>query len=137
MNITHGEFKISTKNNLLITDAMGPFNKQLIQKFAADIEQEIRSFNAHWGQIAILRGNCLLIPEAAKELEKVTIFRKNNGQKYIAIVLLNTQCTFILEKQLSEIYLSVQIPFKFFSQYSFAEEWITDKLTAPKSCINN
>jgi len=128
MPTSHGVYQVKIKGNLLFLEATGPFNLQYVDDLMATMGRDIKKMDDHWGQMTIFHNNSLFVPDALQKLKSSMYARKENGLKYVAVVLLDPQCSFVIKEQISEIYQSAQIPFKFFEDCPAAENWLTTTL---------
>jgi len=128
MPMSHGVYQVKIKANVLMLEATGPFNLQYVNDLTTTMQREIEKMDDHWGQMTIFHNNSLFVPDALQKVKSSMYHRKENGLKYVAVVLLDPQCSFVIKEQISEIYQSAQIPFKFFDDYPTAESWLTTTL---------
>jgi len=128
MPTTHGEYRLTLKNNLLILEATGPFNLQYVDRLVHDIQCKVSHIKKPWGQITVFNNDSIFVPDAFLKLKSSMQQRKESGLKVVAVILREPQCSFLIRSQISEIYQSAQIPFQFFDNFSEAEHWIAATL---------
>jgi hypothetical protein len=83
----HGVYTVKVEDSILIVDATGPFNAELIAAYRCDVDACIQALShAAWGQIIVLQDLSLFTPEAEQALERSVEFRKQNGLVASAVV---------------------------------------------------
>lgn len=128
MYLAHGEYKITIKQNLLILDAKGPFNLEYVNKLIDGIAKTAPHMHKDWGQLTIFHNDSIFVPEAFNAVKDSMKARENAGLKCLAIVLVKAQCSFIIKNQITDIYQSTNLPFKFFEEVELAEQWLRERL---------
>jgi len=125
MKIEHGEYTIELKGNILITDAIGPFNQDLIEHYNEDITNVINSI-AHkkWAQIIVLHSLSMFTPEAEQEFLKTLEYRKSKGLQVVCLITKDCEASRLVEWQFAHMYSQFDISFSFVENYQEAEEFI-------------
>lgn len=78
----HGIFEIKIEADLLLVDATGPFNEELIKSYQHSLEACIQVLEVtHWNQIITLHQMSVFTPDAEQSLTKTLINRKSRGLK--------------------------------------------------------
>ena len=121
----HGIFKVKADDKLLLVDARGPFNEELMLSYEADLELCIQQLEkSKWNQIIILRNLSLLTPEAEQAGIKSLINRKLRGLNVSAVVLIDIEGESLLKGQLNRIYQISGIKHQFFTSIQDARKWL-------------
>lgn len=121
----HGTFEVKVNNGVLLVDATGPFNKELVTKYRRALERcysELK--NTRWHQIIILRQLSLFTPEAADELTKSLKYRKQLQLDRCAVVI-KSEIKNIVKDQMSRCYNKAMVTHEYFDRIEDAQEWVT------------
>lgn len=120
----HGIYRIETANGILIVDATGPFNEELIAAYHRDLEISIGELEktGNWGQIVILHDLSVFTPEAEQALIASVASRAQRGLTASAIIA-DTKY-FAVKRQITKIYESACIPHHFFNNVVDATVWL-------------
>lgn len=121
----HGTFKVRVENGILLVDATGPFNKELVTKYRDaldDCYQTLR--NTRWHQIITLYQTSLFTPEAAIELTESLKYRKKIQLDRCAVVI-KSEIKNIVKDQMSRCYDTACVTHQYFDALEEAEEWIS------------
>lgn len=126
MNFTeHGLFEVKTENNLLLVDASGPFNDELIIKYENALESCIQSLEkSQWNQIITLHQLSLFTPEAEKRLTKTLINRCSRGLIACAVVFQNVEAESLVKAQMSRCYKNAKVKHVFSNSIDDAKKWL-------------
>lgn len=121
----HGEYKLEIKDGVLIVDATGPFNDEVVISYQNDLETCIRELEDRcWGQVVTLRELSLFTPDAEQSLINSLGLRKARGLKFSAVVCDSPYS--LVRMQISRIYDGAGILHKFFESESSALSWINE-----------
>lgn len=125
----HGVFEVSVEGKLLLVNAKGPFNEQLVNLYQQALETCIATLQQYnnWSQIIVMHHLSLFTPEAEHALINSLIDRKLKGLSFSAVVLVNAEGQSLIEQQMARIYQCAGITFKFFDSVETAKLWIKDR----------
>ncbi|EPJ51551.1 MAG: hypothetical protein OFPI_17070 [Osedax symbiont Rs2] len=126
MFIAHGEYRVDIQQNLLIVEAKGPFNKEVVKQYALEMQHAVQKMQSPWGQLIIMHQDSLFTPEAEKLMHKSARARKLSGLYACAIVLVETTVRFAIEHQVSNIYRRADIAHDFFDCEQQARAWLQE-----------
>jgi hypothetical protein len=122
----HGLFEVKTEGELLIVDAMGPFNEELIIQYERALELCIKDLEvSKWNQIILLHQLSIFTPEAEKALIQSLINRRVRGLIACTVVLINIEGEFLIKAQMSRCYEQAGVKYKFMTSIDEAKEWLT------------
>lgn len=123
--IEHGIFEIKIEENILLVDATGPFNEELIINYQNALESCIKSLeHKKWNQIITLHQLSVFTPEAELALTKTLINRKSRGLTHCAVVIGDTNYKALLTEQMSRCYCKAEIDHQYFNTLDTAKKWI-------------
>ena len=123
----HGVYTVKVEDSILIVDATGPFNAELIAAYRRDVDACIQALShAAWGQIIVLHDLSLFTPEAEQALERSLEFRKQNG--LVASAVVSDSPYKMVKKQMAEIYHNVALEYAFFEDLDSAKAWLIDTI---------
>jgi hypothetical protein len=120
----HGKATFRWQNNILYTEAFGPFNEQGVRKAAMQYLYEIE--NRHltpYSVIEIWDEYSLACPEGMKKVEQLWALLSYNQCSAFALVAYNATQASIASKLLPPIG-------KVFQNIEEAEQWIADRMAA-------
>jgi len=121
----HGLFEVKTEGKLLLVNAIGPFNEELIIKYEDALESCIQSLEvAPWNQIITLHQLSLFTPEAEKTLTKTLINRSSRGLSACAVVFENVEAESLVKAQMSRCYKNAKVTHKFSNSIDDAKKWL-------------
>ncbi len=125
----HGKYKIKLDKNILLTDAIGPFNKELIERYNRELTDVIESITyKKWGQIIVLHEMSLFTPEAEIEFRKTLEFRKQKGLEVICIITSSCERSKLVQWQFSHIYSECGITYSIVDSYDDAKSFMIFEL---------
>jgi hypothetical protein len=120
----HGVFEVKVENQILLVDATGPFNEELIIQYEKALESCIKSLEAsEWKQIITLHDFSLFTPEAEKKLTKTLINRRSKGLIACAVVLIKVEAEYLIKAQMSRCYNRADIKHVFTTSLNEAKKW--------------
>ena len=86
----HGQFGLHRDGQVIVVEATGPWNLELIQQYAHDVLPVIRdiSFDGPWGSVVVVRNSVMFTVDAAAALREAG-FRnaKSSGRVAVAYVI--------------------------------------------------
>ena len=122
----HGVFEIKTEAELLLVDATGPFNDEVVKRYNIALDSCIQELEAsQWNQIITLHQLSLFTPEAEIILTDTLIKRRFRGLVAGYIVLENVDCKLLVKEQLSRCYSKAGVQHHFFDSMSEVNESLT------------
>lgn len=122
----HGVFEVKVDGNLLLVDATGPFNEELIVQYKKALETCIQTLEvSQWNQVIVLHQLSLFTPEAEQVLTNTVINRKSRGLNACAVVLMNVEGESLIKNQMSRCYERARVKYNFTSSIEDANKWLT------------
>lgn len=127
---THGQYSIKIEDNIIIVDAEGPFNDELINAYQADyrsaMSQVCEKYKT-WSQIIYLYHDSLLTPEAEEELTKLNVAKNAQGLTHGAVIFVDTEGSNLLATQFQRIYDKAGITVVFTTDLGDAKMWLKNQ----------
>ena len=121
----HGVYSLEVKDQVLIVDATGPFNDELVMCYQNELETCIAQLETScWGQIVTLHAQSLFTPEAEQSLINSLKHRKSRGLKASAVV--SDSPYSLVRIQISRIYNQAGVAHDFFENEEHAFNWLID-----------
>ena len=121
----HGIFEVKIEGDLLLVDATGPFNEELIIQYEKALETCIHSLEAsEWKQVITLHRMSLCTPEAEQVLTDTVVNRKSRGLTACAVVLMNVEGESLIKTQMSRCYDRARVKHNFTTSVHDANEWL-------------
>lgn len=125
----HGTLQLSLDGLILVVEGSGPWNVESLSDSGTIAKPLARQLQGkHWGVIAILHGQAVYVPEAAAELTAVVKQNRLNGRVASALMVDDCESPEFTKQHIANIYREAGEPFKFFSQYSDAKEWLLENI---------
>lgn len=122
----HGLFEVKVEGKLLLVDAIGPFNDELVIKYESALESCIQSLAVSpWHQIITLHQLSLFTPEAEQRLTKTLINRRSRGLTACAVVFQNIEAESLVKAQMERCYNRAGVKHIFTNSIDDARKWIT------------
>ncbi|PWF54940.1 hypothetical protein [Massilia glaciei] len=122
----HGEFKTHVDGHLIVSEVAGPWNKELVEDWAADAFNQLKAAppaGALVG-ITIIRGSILCTPEALDALARAVRYGANHldciGNCIVAAD--DVEARSLLEPIYARLYIGVT-PYRFFRDFDTARQW--------------
>ena len=122
----HGVFKVKVKveDKILLVDATGPFNGELIIQYEKALESCINNLEASkWNQIITLHQLSLFTPEAEQKLTQTLINRRSRGLIACAVVLISIEAESLIKDQMSRCYNRAGVKYEFTTSVHGAKKW--------------
>lgn len=120
----HGEFFVKRFEQVVLTVATGPWNRECIMAFADAYRAEVGAiYGTSWTDIVILRGESLLVPAAEFLLAEKLQVVAPQGFSRIAVVIGQSQVQYTTREQFRRIYTGVAQQCEFFSAPEDALDW--------------
>lgn len=119
----HGVYTIEVNDGVLLVDATGPFNDELVRDYHRALETAIGQLEGQpWGQIIVLHDLSLLTPDAEKSLMVSLRSRKLRGLVVCAVVCDSPY--FSVKSQFGRIYQDVGMAHGFLPSIEAAKQWV-------------
>ncbi len=129
MFLPHGEYRIELDNNVMLVEAKGPFNIEVVKQYSQQVAATLRQLVLLWGQVVILHQNSLFTPEAEQLMYKTVKDRKEHGLVASAVIINGSASQFIIEQQVAQIYQASKVSYRFFDDECEARAWVDGALT--------
>ena len=121
----HGLFEVKIEGKLLLVDATGPFNEELLIQYEKALETCIHTLEvSEWNQVIILHQLSLFTPEAEQVLTNTVINRRSRGLIACAIVLINVEGESLIKTQMSRCYDRARVKHNFTTSIHEANKWL-------------
>ena len=123
----HGKFEIDAEQNIIIVDAEGPYNDELLNAYKARYKAvmgAVCSQYKEWSQIVCMHNESIMTPEAEAELIELNKIKRKKGLKHGAIVLIDIEHPIVLKAQLTFIFEESNINVEFFDNKEDAKVWL-------------
>jgi len=122
----HGLFEVKIEDKLLLVDATGPFNEELLIQYEKALESCIQTLEvSEWNQIITLHQLSLFTPEAEQVLTNTVINRSSRGLMACAIVLIDAEGESLIKTQMSRCYNRAGVKYNFTTSIHNAKKWLT------------
>jgi hypothetical protein len=122
----HGLFEVKIAGKLLLVDATGPFNEELLIQYQKALESCIQTLEvSEWNQVITLHQLSLFTPEAEQMLANTLINRKSRGLMASAIVLMDAEGESLIKTQMSRCYNRAEVKHNFTTSIDNAKKWLT------------
>ena len=122
----HGVFEIETEARLLLVDATGPFNEELVKRYNEALESCIQQLEfSQWSQVITLHQMSLFTPEAEKVLIDTLIKRRSRGLLAGYVILEDVEFKPWVKEQLNRCYTVAGVELHFFDSTSEAKKSLT------------
>jgi hypothetical protein len=121
----HGLFEVKIEGKILLVDATGPFNEELIIKYKKALESCIQNLEiSKWNQIITLHEFSLFTPEAEQSLTQTLINRRTRGLIASAVVFVDIEGESLIKVQMSNCYNKAGVKHQFMSSVDDAKKWL-------------
>jgi len=123
--IEHGIFEVKIEDELLLVDATGPFNKELLIQYENALESCIQNLEtSKWNQVITLHQLSLFTPEAEQVLTSTLINRSSRGLIACAIVLNDVEGESLIKAQMGRCYDRAGVKYNFITSIHDANKWL-------------
>lgn len=121
----HGKFSVKVADKLLIVEATGPFNEEIVVPFARQIESCVTELESgSWNQIVILHKMSVFTPAAEKAFIQTLIDRKARGLVASAVVIAEDYGRNMIEVQMHRCYQTAGVKDAYFNSKEDARAWL-------------
>ncbi|WP_416307569.1 hypothetical protein [Neptunicella sp. SCSIO 80796] len=125
----HGYFALQIDGNLLVIDAEGPANIELIQKYRRDVQVYRQQLSGQrWGNLVIFHGDSLITHESIEAMKDSILDAKKCGMAAVAIVLDNVSYSSMATQLWGGFYRNADMPHQFFTDIQQARLWLQAQL---------
>ena len=132
----HGKFTIDAEQNIIIVDAEGPYNDELVNAYEARFQAvmgEVCSQYKEWSQIICMHNESIMTPEAETELIELNRIKREKGLTHGAIVLIDIEHPIVLKAQLKYVCDECNIIVEFFDNKGDAKAWLLKESNLERS----
>lgn len=118
----HGRFEVASFKQVLTFSARGPWNDETLRRGSREMGEIINNLDLSkpWCQVSCLFGESLMQPSVFDYFVKQTAIRKKLGLSVLAIVILDSDISTTIKRQLTNAYGSANIDHEFFSDIDSA-----------------
>ena len=121
----HGEFSLMMNQDVVLTNAVGPWNLECIEQFGIDYATSVYSAKTtKWADIIMLQGESLLIPEAEKDLQVRIARAVETGLSHVAVVMCKSEVKTTAKLQMKRLYRNLPAELAFFDTLNEAIDWV-------------
>ncbi len=134
--VHHGTLNYSLEDGLLIIEGTGPWNQNALKpnKTGQAVLESVRNL-PFWGVLAILDGDPIHTPDAARLLTDYVRRDKLRGRIGSALVLSSSTAPEFGRLHIADIYRKAGEKFEFFNDISEAKRWLFTLLNAAKTAV--
>ena len=126
---THGDLSFKVEGNIMLIEGERPWNLEAINSSADNARTcHEQLYGKPWGVLAIIHGDPIHTPDAAKLLTEIVIRDKQNGRTASALVLDEDHHPDFGKFHIGEIYGNAGETFEFFNDINSARKWLNEKL---------
>ena len=131
----HGSFGLHREGQLIVVDAAGPWNLELIQQYARDVLPVIReiSLDGPWGAVVIVKESVMFTADAAEALREAG-FRsaKTSGRVAVCYVIgHDVEGAGLAPGMIRHIYEGLN-PWAIFTEIEPAMVWMREQIATAK-----
>ena len=121
----HGEFSLMMNQDVVLINAVGPWNLECIEQFGIDYATSVYSAKTtKWADIIMLQGESLLIPEAEKDLQVRIARAVETGLSHVAVVMCKSEVKTTAKLQMKRLYRNLPAELAFFDTLNEAIDWV-------------
>tara|TARA_Y100001968_G_C19146650_1_gene614131 strand:+ start:148 stop:597 length:450 start_codon:yes stop_codon:yes gene_type:complete len=121
----HGEFSLMMNQDVVLINAVGPWNLECIEQFGIDYATSVYSAKTtRWADIIMLQGESLLIPEAEKDLQVRIARAVETGLGHVAVVMCKSEVKTTAKLQMKRLYRNLPAELAFFDTLNEAIDWV-------------
>ena len=124
-NKQHGEFSLIMNQDVVLTNAVGPWNLECIEQFGSDYATSVYSAKvSRWADIIMLQGESLLVPDAEKDLQVRIARAIETGLSHVAVVMCKSEVKTTAKLQMKRLYRNLPAELAFFDTLNEAIDWV-------------
>lgn len=124
-NKQHGEFSLIMNQDVVLTNAVGPWNLECIEQFGIDYATSVYSAKvSRWADIIMLQGESLLVPDAEKDLQVRIARAVETGLSHVAVVMCKSEVKTTAKLQMKRLYRNLPAELAFFDTLNEAIDWV-------------
>ncbi|MCP9478424.1 hypothetical protein NNA33_10900 [Marisediminitalea aggregata] len=124
-NKQHGEFSLIMNQDVVLTNAVGPWNLECIEQFGIDYATSVYTAKvSKWADIIMLQGESLLVPDAEKDLQVRIARAVETGLSHVAVVMCKSEVKTTAKLQMKRLYRNLPAELAFFDTLNEAIDWV-------------
>ena len=124
-NKQHGEFSLIMNQDVVLTNAVDPWNLECIEQFGIDYATSVYSAKvSRWADIIMLQGESLLVPDAEKDLQVRIARAVETGLSHVAVVMCKSEVKTTAKLQMKRLYRNLPAELAFFDTLNEAIDWV-------------
>ena len=124
-NKQHGEFSLIMNQDVVLTNAVGPWTLECIEQFGIDYATSVYSAKvSRWADIIMLQGESLLVPDAEKDLQVRIARAVETGLSHVAVVMCKSEVKTTAKLQMKRLYRNLPAELAFFDTLNEAIDWV-------------
>ena len=121
----HGEFSLMMNQDVVLINAVGPWNLECIEQFGIDYATSVYSAKvSRWADIIMLQGESLLVPDAEKDLQVRIARAIETGLSHVAVVMCKSEVKTTPKLQMKRLYRNLPAELAFFDTLNEAIDWV-------------
>ena len=121
----HGEFSLMMNQDVVLINAVGPWNLECIEQFGIDYATSVYSAKvSRWADIIMLQGESLLVPDAEKDLQVRIARAIETGLSHVAVVMCKSEVKTTAKLQMKRLYRNLPAELAFFDTLNEAIDWV-------------
>lgn len=125
MRDIHGNFNLVLSGNIMFTLATGPWNAECVRQFNREYIKLVSPlFGKQWGDLVILQGESLLIPDAEHLISQTVLESCQRGLSHVALIVSDSSIRAIARAQFMRIYPSSGLIVQYFDNPQEALDWL-------------
>lgn len=125
MRDIHGKFNLVLSGNIMFTLATGPWNAECVRQFNREYIKLVSPlFGKQWGDLVILQGESLLIPDAEHLISQTVLESCQRGLSHVALIVSDSSIRAIARAQFMRIYPSSGLIVQYFDNQQEALDWL-------------
>ncbi|AWL13071.1 hypothetical protein HMF8227_02619 [Saliniradius amylolyticus] len=127
----HGRVQVRAEPELLVIDADGPGNAELLQEYQLQVAAYREQLSGQpWGLLMNFNGDVLLTADALDLLQESIARSKAAGMCAVAIRILDCSCPSLVKGIWDKVYEQAKLPNAYFDDESSARQWLGQQLMA-------
>jgi hypothetical protein len=129
----HGRIESRVHGNLVVHEAIGPFNQEIIEAMAVVLRESLQTLKqqGRWGQVIVFRQSALTSPETLSALNAYTTQRSKDGLAPVATAYVmdaSVEGCHLMEAPFRNVYSESTVQFDIFSTEADAITWVKAQL---------
>ncbi|WP_414828491.1 hypothetical protein [Alteromonas sp. H39] len=118
----HGRYEVASFKQVLTFSARGPWNDETLRRGSREMGEVINNLDLSkpWCQVSCLYGESLMQPSVYDYFVKQTAIRQKLGLSILAIVIVDSDISATIKRQLTTAYGSANIDHEFYNDIGSA-----------------